>query len=115
MGNTPNYNLSKPESGKEKWDIDLNKNFDIIDESLFKKVQSSVFIAKVNNTSVIPYIFTDYDVAHDELELIYQDYNLVLTKDINYIEDLSSFSIKLTDWGLKIGESIKIKINRNSK
>ena len=111
MDNTPNYNLAKPESGKEKWDVDLNKNFDIIDDSLFKKEQSSVFVAKTEGISNIPHTFSDYNSVHDEIIAIYQ--GIELDNIDNYIEN-NNLSIDLIGWSLKLNEKIKFRIIRNN-
>jgi len=114
LSNTTNYNLAKAVQGQQTWHIESNKNLDIIDDALSKKVQTSTFTAKSNGISKIVHGFTNYDPLHDKIEAIYENYNLVLTKNVNYIENADE-TISLTDWSLKMGETISFNIFRKIK
>lgn len=112
MENTPNYNLAKPAQGKQEWHIDNNKNFDIIDDALFKKEQSSVFVATLDTNHCV-HGFANFNPLRDELIAIYQC--IELDEIDNYVKNSDNLSIDLVAWEITKNEKIKFRIIRNSK
>ena len=93
----------------------LHTRLDKIKYGLATKIQTSEFIATINDTSHIPTGFVEIDNLHDELMVIDSYSGGVLTKGQHYTENIDGVSIDLVGWTISLGQQIKFTLYKSIK
>ena len=78
------------------------------------KIKSMIYNASTTGVTNIIHGL-NYDPVTDELNIVDLDYGSILTKDVEYSENINNISIDLLAWSLNSGDKLKIQVIKGVK